>query len=94
MLKFDPEYLEVINESDNHHVPENSETHFRVIIVSQMFKGISLIKQHMLVNETLDEFLKKGVHALAIVTRTPEAWKANQEKGVSPNCLGKNTQLS
>ena len=34
-----PTYLEVENESHQHSVPENSETHFRVVIASEQFDG-------------------------------------------------------
>lgn len=34
-----PEILEVINESNNHNVPPGSESHFKVIVVSNAFQG-------------------------------------------------------
>jgi BolA protein len=34
---FEPLHLEVINESNRHHVPPNSETHFKVVVVSDKF---------------------------------------------------------
>ena len=34
-----PGHVEVSNESHMHSVPENSETHFRVVIVSDAFDG-------------------------------------------------------
>lgn len=42
--KLDPIYLDVINDSYLHSVPENSETHFKVIIVSEQFSGKSLLE--------------------------------------------------
>lgn len=39
-----PSYIEVINESYMHNVPKGSETHFKVIIVSDLFKDKPLIK--------------------------------------------------
>ena len=36
---FNPAHLEVINLSHMHSVPENSETHFKVILVSPIFDG-------------------------------------------------------
>jgi BolA protein len=32
---FSPDHLEVINESASHNVPEGSESHFKVVLVSQ-----------------------------------------------------------
>lgn len=40
---FHPKVLQVINESHMHHVPEGSESHFKVVVVSDRFEGMSLI---------------------------------------------------
>ncbi|MGB1984463.1 MAG: BolA family protein [Porticoccaceae bacterium] len=34
---FSPVYLDVINESASHNVPDGSESHFKVVLVSQHF---------------------------------------------------------
>lgn len=39
-----PSYIEIINESYMHNVPKGSETHFKVIVVSDLFKDKPLIK--------------------------------------------------
>lgn len=39
-----PLHLEVINESYMHNVPKGSETHFKVLVVSDKFEELSLIK--------------------------------------------------
>lgn len=39
-----PSHIEIINESYMHNVPKNSETHFKVLVVSNKFKDITLIK--------------------------------------------------
>ena len=86
---FDLGYLEVINESRFHNVPENSETHFKVILISSKFEGMRLIQQHRAVNEALAEELNGPVHALAIHTYTSEEWLLkNQKIPDSPACLG------
>jgi BolA protein len=84
-----PSYLEVLNESHMHNVPANSETHFKVTIVSEDFAGKRLIQRHRLVNQCLSEELAGPVHALAQHTYTQEDWAKKQ--GIapdSPNCLG------
>ena len=48
---FEPAHLEVINESYMHNVPEGSESHFKVIIVSEKFTGQRLIGRHRQVNQ-------------------------------------------
>lgn len=85
---FLPSVLEVINESYMHNVPKGSETHFKVVIVSDKFEGLPLIKRHREVNAVLAEELKGGVHALSITAKTLAQWNANQNVVKSPPCLG------
>jgi BolA family transcriptional regulator, general stress-responsive regulator len=67
---FAPQRLDVQDESHLHeghagHRP-GGQTHFRVTIVSETFRGKSRIERHRLVNQALAEELSSGVHALAI----------------------------
>ncbi len=86
---FAPQYLEVANESDQHSVPANSETHFRVVLVSESFVGCSRVARHQLVYKALAEQMQGPVHALALHTYAPEEWR-QREGGApeSPECLG------
>jgi len=85
----DLDYIEVVNESRFHNVPENSETHFKVTLISSQFQGRRLIERHRAVNKVLTEELSGPVHALAIHTYTPEEWLLkNQRIPDSPACLG------
>lgn len=74
------------------HRPKNSETHFKVLVVSEAFDGTPLLARHRRVNSILADELAGPVHALSIVTKTPAQWKAMQEAGTtispSPNCQG------
>ncbi len=83
-----PEHLEVMNESHMHAVPAGSESHFRVLVVSPQFEGLSLLQRHRLVNETLREELSTCVHALAIQAKTPQQWSSNPSLAKSPPCMG------
>ena len=47
------------------------ETHFRLEVEAQAFKGMSRVARHRLVYDLLKEELSGGVHALALVTRAP-----------------------
>jgi BolA protein len=72
---FAPARLEVVDESHRHeghagHRP-GGETHFRVYIVAEAFKGKSRLERHRMVNETLADELADGVHALAIHASAP-----------------------
>lgn len=87
--QFEPNFLEVINESHQHNVPEGSESHFKVVIVSQQFIGQRLLQRHRAVNRCLAEQLASDIHALAIHTYTEQEWQAQyQQAPESPNCLG------
>jgi BolA family transcriptional regulator, general stress-responsive regulator len=72
---FAPESLRVLDESHQHeghagHRP-GGETHFRIYIVSEAFKGKSRIERHRMVNATLAGELAGSVHALAIHANAP-----------------------
>ena len=86
---FNPLHLEVINESSNHNVPEGSESHFKVVVVSPTFDGKNLLGRHRLINATLADELKGIIHALAIHTYTEDEWKEESNGApMSPPCLG------
>eukprot|EP00601_Ochromonadales_sp_CCMP2298_P002579 CAMPEP_0173177686 /NCGR_PEP_ID=MMETSP1141-20130122/5124_1 /TAXON_ID=483371 /ORGANISM="non described non described, Strain CCMP2298" /LENGTH=109 /DNA_ID=CAMNT_0014100105 /DNA_START=43 /DNA_END=372 /DNA_ORIENTATION=+ len=85
---FQPTFLDVINESYKHNVPKGSESHFKVVVVSQTFEGMSLIQRHRAVNHSLGDMLKNDIHALSIQAKTPAQWSADSTVGSTPNCLG------
>lgn len=71
--------------------PANSETHFKVVVVSDEFTKVKTpIQRHRLVNATLKSELEGGVHALSIIAKTPQQWEAcsNKEIEPSPSCRG------
>ncbi|XP_068107721.1 bolA-like protein 1 [Hyperolius riggenbachi] len=84
----EPCHLQVLNESHMHAVPPGSETHFKVVVVSDVFNGKSLIQRHRLVNDLLKEELAGPVHALSIQAKTPEQWNENPTLTKSPACMG------
>lgn len=83
-----PVYLEVICESDQHHVPPGTAIHFRVVVATPVFEGKNLVARHRLVNAILAEELKGPIHALALHTFTPAEWEAKQSATASPKCVG------
>jgi BolA protein len=72
---FAPASLDVVDESHQHvgHAGhrEGGETHFRVYIVAEAFRGKSRLDRHRMINETLAGELAGGVHALAIHASAP-----------------------
>lgn len=84
-----PVELKVINESFMHNVPAGSESHFKVVIVSDQFEGQRLIGRHRQVNQILAEELANHIHALSMHTYTLKEWQEqNQLAPDSPMCLG------
>jgi len=72
---FAPESLNVQDESHLHeghagHRP-GGETHFRLYIVSEAFRGKNRLERHRMINDALATELKGGVHALAIHAAAP-----------------------
>jgi BolA protein len=72
---FTPQSLKVVDESHQHeghagHRP-GGQTHFRVYIVSESFKGKTRLERHRMINAALSGELAGGVHALAIHAAAP-----------------------
>ena len=68
-----PTSLQVLDESAAHagHAGADgsgSGTHFRVRIASPLFEGKQRVARHRLVYDALQEFIDRGLHALAIET--------------------------
>ena len=83
------EHLEVVNESHNHNVPAGSESHFKVVLVSEEFVDKSLIMRHRLINKVLADELANQIHALALHTYTRQEWTEKHGTApMSPPCLG------
>jgi BolA protein len=76
---FSPTELQVIDESDRHkgHAgarPEG-ETHFRVRIVAEAFRGRNRVETHRMINAALGAEFARRLHALAIEAKAPAAAK-------------------
>lgn len=67
---FRPASLEVVDESERHKGHggwrEGGETHFRIRIVAEAFRGQSRVQIHRMINQALADELAGRVHALAI----------------------------
>ena len=81
-----PEWLQVLDESHMH--SRGRETHYKVIMVSPRFAGLSKVRRHQLVYAVLGELMGQ-IHALAIHPYTAEEWQAEgQQAPLSPKCSG------
>ena len=77
---FQPVFLEVVDESYRHNVPAGSESHFKVVLVSDRYR---------MIYSTLAEELSTTVHALALHTYTIKEWEGLQDTVfASPPCRG------
>ncbi|MBX3019610.1 MAG: BolA family transcriptional regulator [Bdellovibrionaceae bacterium] len=86
---FQPSHLELENESHTHH-RGGDETHFRLVVVSAAFEGVSRVDRQRRVYALLDEERAAGLHALAMWTYTPAEWaKMGPHVDLdSPSCAG------
>lgn len=86
---FEPAHLEVINESYQHNVLPGSESHFKVVLVSEKFENKRMLSRHREIYAILADELAGGIHALALHTYTPQEWDALTNTALkSPACRG------
>src|SRR5690349_12776373 len=86
--KLNPISFCVINESHMHSVPKNSETHFRIEIVSDFFNGKNLLSRHRLLNELFAEEISK-IRACSYHAFTQAEWEERfGQTEPSPHCQG------
>ena len=87
--QFESEVLQVTNESYMHSVPAGSETHFKVVLVTEQFAGQSQVQRHQAIYAVLAEELAGPIHALALHTYSTDDWAESQRQAPdSPHCLG------
>lgn len=93
--EFSPSFIELQNESHMHSVPKNSETHFKLIMVSPKFEGLGLVQRHQRVYGCLSNELKQGVHALALHLFTEGEFSQSKASHLkSPDCRGAGSKES
>merc|ERR1712217_202370 len=84
---FNPEHLEVTNESHGKH---SDESHFHVVVVSEKFEGMRLLERQRTINKLFtDQSGAMLFHALRITAKTPTQWAENSKVPAAPSCSGK-----
>ena len=81
-----PSYLEVVNESSGHggYYP-GKESHFKVVIVSDVFASLRLVQRHQKIYAAVGDLLSPGnIHALAIHAFVADEWQGQDTS--SPEC--------
>ena len=80
--------LKILNESYMHNVPEDAESHFKIVIVSNDFSNLSQIQRHKLVYKHLGNIMD-DIHALSIQSFNEVEFKLNPTILNSPECAHK-----
>ena len=81
--------MDMKNESNMHAGPA-TESHYKLVLVSDDFEKVSRVKRHQMVYKVLANEMPQ-IHALALHTYTLDEWK--KQGGVvpdSPLCAGQN----
>lgn len=84
--ELNPHALQVDDETHRHHVPHHSESHFKVIAVSEQFAQLSRINRHRLVHSLLAHEFGQGLHALSLHLYSPDEWANQASVADSPAC--------
>lgn len=64
-----PTYLDIIDESHlhaGHAGAKGGASHFRLVIDSEQFEGLTTLAKHRLINQQLKDLIPHPIHALAI----------------------------
>ena len=72
--RFSPTELSIEDQSHlhaGHAGAATGQSHFRVRIVAESFRGLSPVARHRLVYAAVDDLLKTDIHALAIEALPP-----------------------
>jgi BolA protein len=82
---FAPERLQVVDDSARHAghagAAPGGETHYRLLLVSDRFRGQSRIERSRGVHALLGGEFAGGLHALELTLRTPDEQKVLGEPG-------------
>tara|TARA_B100001059_G_C17739597_1_gene530872 strand:- start:747 stop:1055 length:309 start_codon:yes stop_codon:yes gene_type:complete len=85
---FNSSSLQLINESHKHNVPEGSESHFKLILVTDAFENLTLVKRHQEVYKALGEVMNE-IHALSMHLYDLKEYEKNPDTIDSPDCANK-----
>jgi BolA protein len=74
----DADHVEIEDDSAHHaaHLgAQGGGGHYRVVVVSHRFEGLSRVAAQRLVYQTLGELMTTDIHALEMRTLTPDQWR-------------------
>lgn len=93
LAPLNPTRLDITNDSHLHGNPPDSGTHFKVIMVSESFAGLSRVKRHQLVYGICAPLLQNPIHALALHLYSPDQTQAMSTQPNSVACGGGDGRL-
>ncbi|MCW5197525.1 BolA family protein [Buchnera aphidicola] len=76
-------YLKIYNTSFMHPKLKNNNSHFKIIIVSQDFLKINILRRHQIIYNILSKELKKVIHGIEIFTYTFKEWIKKKKNKIS-----------
>ncbi len=73
LANLNPSYLDIQDDSALHagHAGNTGGGHYTVVIVSDVFTNLPLIKRHRIVYDTVGDLMDQAIHALSIQAKTP-----------------------
>lgn len=77
--KLDARHVDVLDQSALHEGHPGAQAgggHFHVLVVSEVFEGLTRIAAQRAVYKALGELMESEIHALSMRTLTPEQWAA------------------
>lgn len=87
--EFNPQFILVENESHMHSSGRGADSHFKVVLVSDKFAGVSQVARHRQLYQFLAADLQNGIHALALHLYTLSEWEDREQTPPrSTNCVG------
>jgi BolA protein len=73
---FNPTHIEIADESAQHAghagATAGGETHYRIVLVSEVFTGQSRLARYRAIHAALAAEFASGLHALSLTLQTPE----------------------
>jgi BolA protein len=78
MSAFQPEELEIVDESHmhvGHEGARDGKGHFRIRVVSDKFAGLPAIRCHRLIYMAIGDLMDTDIHALSILAKSPPPQK-------------------
>ena len=80
--------LDIVDESDQHSGRAGQESHFKVLLVSQSFEGMSRVQRQRRINELLSDEFNQGLHALSLRLLTETEYEKSKSEFETPDCHG------